>query len=993
MTALDTVIGSLVIGTCVAGVAMSCNNTTRADKDSSQLDGIERQLENEAMSSICGVDDAFAGMTSNQIRASIRGNHEVIERVQNVQDDESEYPEENDSARYSVFSAPTSLSQSTSDSSVLTNLTATSFAYSNNTVVIEYGFPRANKPSPYLRLYANPTLDNAVSQNIRQYAIGSSRTNYVCRVDNWSQVLNGIFSTGLFPNVSTNQCFFTAVWAKDSDSDRIIDWEELNKYKTNPYCEDTDGDGRSDYAEISIDNTNPNSIDSDGDGIPDGIDENPSRYDGDYLGQNANWVNLNFISEAAAAINRIGYAAWVDSQIGYDQTNGLYRFAATFDNDPELPTLLEVGDLSVVVTNAGSYVFLCEKGREYSVRTAPYNDSVRYDLADDLSDTQPLNEMFARIQSPGTWSVSWGAPYFSLPTLSSSGKFFWLPGFRGYPDVTELHPNSLPLNFSTLLLDAPPSCSPTYRWLTDDLQMMIATPAAPSTEVSFVEETGPSVFSLVVEAEICGETLRSEISPIQWDNRREHLSVGMPDTLFVDDDDDNDDGNADSGVDFLANDDVASAFLSLSLPRRTSGVLRVDRISPELYITAIPSAGGEYLQTGDEWNVINRTSFDISMRVASDYVSSNYEDRSVVFRWVPDEGDELVVTNRLTVVRPVVEPICSEMVNGGGGSTTDLNVLNPSGIVINRPATYKIDVLPADYPNDKIVWTADDGSKVTFPNGDTGRIIRVRGAQVGDVNLIAQIGDSQSDPPQFKARVVNVTTVNITPWIIANEEGMTAVEEDDVYEMVNAANEILSQVGVFLAVDLDVVITNLPYAYHLRESGSTSTQWDFDRLIEENVNDTGIVCYFVNDIVATDQVVRPSQIIRGITINNRIALSANSNGRTMAHEIGHVFGLDDIYVRDSFGNLISGYTNASRCLFDWNGGCVGHGISGTRYYHSGLLHSNILRKLLMNGRLDGIQEGVDVPYGSISGIGYDDCEAPQHCGFFDLPHNTLNLGD
>lgn len=42
--------------------------------------------------------------------------------------------------------------------------------------------------------------------------------------------------------------------AKDTDSDGLSDWEELNTYYTSPYIEDTDSDGFSDKKEIDSDN-------------------------------------------------------------------------------------------------------------------------------------------------------------------------------------------------------------------------------------------------------------------------------------------------------------------------------------------------------------------------------------------------------------------------------------------------------------------------------------------------------------------------------------------------------------------------------------------------------------------------------------------------------------------------------------------------------------------------------------------------------------------
>ena len=55
---------------------------------------------------------------------------------------------------------------------------------------------------------------------------------------------------------------------QDSDEDGISDWDEINRYESNPSSKDSDGDTIDDYREITT-GTSPNDDDSDGDGFPD----------------------------------------------------------------------------------------------------------------------------------------------------------------------------------------------------------------------------------------------------------------------------------------------------------------------------------------------------------------------------------------------------------------------------------------------------------------------------------------------------------------------------------------------------------------------------------------------------------------------------------------------------------------------------------------------------------------------------------------------------
>lgn len=55
----------------------------------------------------------------------------------------------------------------------------------------------------------------------------------------------------------------------DSDGDKLLDGEELNRYQTDPLKADSDGDGLDDFMELKTYNTNPRLSDGDSDGLND----------------------------------------------------------------------------------------------------------------------------------------------------------------------------------------------------------------------------------------------------------------------------------------------------------------------------------------------------------------------------------------------------------------------------------------------------------------------------------------------------------------------------------------------------------------------------------------------------------------------------------------------------------------------------------------------------------------------------------------------------
>lgn len=65
----------------------------------------------------------------------------------------------------------------------------------------------------------------------------------------------------------------------DSDSDGLMDGEEVEVYKTNPLLSDTDLDGLSDFDEVKKYKTDPLKSDTDGDGLNDGEEVNKYKTD------------------------------------------------------------------------------------------------------------------------------------------------------------------------------------------------------------------------------------------------------------------------------------------------------------------------------------------------------------------------------------------------------------------------------------------------------------------------------------------------------------------------------------------------------------------------------------------------------------------------------------------------------------------------------------------------------------------------------------------
>jgi hypothetical protein len=115
--------------------------------------------------------------------------------------------------------------------------------------------------------------------------------------------------------------------------------------------------------------------------------------------------------------------------------------------------------------------------------------------------------------------------------------------------------------------------------------------------------------------------------------------------------------------------------------------------------------------------------------------------------------------------------------------------------------------------------------------------------------------------------------------------------------------------------------------------------------------------YFVETLDGTD--------VAGVCWPNGIVIAANGNGHTIAHEVMHDCGPEDIYTVENPGgsvpNPVSGPVSEERIPADWGGG----------YYPPGLAQRSLISRLIMRGERFGTEPDLSgsiyLPRGTVYG--------------------------
>jgi len=297
-------------------------------------------------------------------------------------------------------------------------------------------------------------------------------------------------------------------------------------------------------------------------------------------------------------------------------------------------------------------------------------------------------------------------------------------------------------------------------------------------------------------------------------------------------------------------------------------------------------------------------------------------------------------------------------------------VVNPSGTRTNREFTCQATVLPTNIPDSSICWSCTNNG-MSFVGGVTnGRSVQMVGTELGDWEASVTVLDSTIPQTKLHGTVLEKKTVTVYLHIVRDDNGENAATTVEHFNsLLLGANQIWEQAAIEFQLSSNVVYIDDSEFLVL----SSDNDWEEQDLLQAwSSNTGGIEVYCV-------------QQFQGESINGQsyitsnayagLSISTNATARTLAHEIGHACGLNDIYDEGELNGVPCSLdvVNISDSYFmqDW---CEELPRGG----YGNMSLGSMLRRLLMFG--EGLVSAVDVPAGGVWGFRANESNAFVNVG-------------
>ena len=215
-------------------------------------------------------------------------------------------------------------------------------------------------------------------------------------------------------------------------------------------------------------------------------------------------------------------------------------------------------------------------------------------------------------------------------------------------------------------------------------------------------------------------------------------------------------------------------------------------------------------------------------------------------------------------------------------------------------------------------------------------------------------GDCPGNAPQFKLRATAMKEVLIYPCIISAENEEPPVSPSRIEELLDEVNVIYRQVGWHFSLGAPPtnIVDEAWTTYGLSDTNM------FSQILDIMPSTNRLEVYFIDGSGAIGEPVGLCRQLAGIVVKG------SANADTLGHEIGHFFGLGDIYylVGNAEGAIYPKLLETVKwdwAFLDWNNG------TGSSFFSPELRQYELIQRLLMYGGESNSK--CDIPEGPVYG--------------------------
>ena len=328
-------------------------------------------------------------------------------------------------------------------------------------------------------------------------------------------------------------------------------------------------------------------------------------------------------------------------------------------------------------------------------------------------------------------------------------------------------------------------------------------------------------------------------------------------------------------------------------------------------------------------------------------------------------GETRGVGKTYRAIEPIRKLVCNEI------DPLFPCVFNPSRLVYGHPARLKVDAR-GNFTPDDVLWRVVSGPG-TVARGEDGfgtpdwTATVTATASSGEVVVEARFNEDAIQP-RFVLPIVQMRRIPIAAYVVCDSNNVGATTQTAIEEKLLFANEVWRQAGIEFYLSGDAVELQHPQLYDIAQVE-----------VRTNVNGKSEIWPSV-DVYALMSLVPPEGCVRTFWVNSitngtplaftlrdsqSVFLSSGVNMRALAHELGHVVGLKDIYDYRPIGVMAGINDPAYKECFDDKVHDWGQ-ESQRGFYPSSITHGDLIRSMLMYGY--DSQAGLDLPSGKLRGL-------------------------